>query len=837
MKVPILPLPISKEIYEQLPMSLKLLAFHCTPEDESAFAAYLKGEYMNVSTKANMLWFQDYTGLPEIVNLAAKREALANLGKDPKVIKAQVPTHMVFDHSVRTMGTIAENMDDELRLNRGRIRMAKWAAKQMGIKVVPPGKGVIHQINFEKMVPVFNSEGRPVFGKGTDSHSPMVNGLGILAWGIGGSEAQLVFNGERVGMKIPKVIAINLSGELWPGVSSSDFAFYLKKVMRDIGVTGAFVEVIGKGVDTLPVAARGTIANIAAEFGSRTVLFGIDNQTVDFLALSGRHHGVRYRAIKYGIWRTRKNEKKVHHTKVVNVNLSEVQRGINGPDEPHLWNPLEKAGAHVKNVFVTKGVDQTKVFHVDGVEEPIPNGALLLASIASCTHTANPDSIIRAAIFAKKAARYGFQVKPWVKTAFASGSLVADIYLKKMGLIKYLEEMGFGISAHGCGACIGQSGGLNEIGNDLIKQGMVPTSIVSANRNYAGRQDANVSISFLGAPDMIIAYAIVGRMDVDITTHDFGGGITLENLVANEGEVADAMKYMNKGMHTMAYTNLFKGSKEYQSIDTPNSPLYDWPDDVLVKRPPFFVGMKPDPDQVSGINGARILGIFGNNFSTDAISPAGEPIQIPAVMDYLASQGVTNFRDVLSLGGYRSNDNVVAAGTFGNPTNQNLMVPGKKGGWTVYFPDGELMSIYNAAKKYREAGIPQVIIGGINYGCGSSRVMAASGPWMLGVKTIIAQSFEAIHRSNLWQNGIVPLCFPAGENAETLSLIGDETWDIPLDEISSATKNIQATLTRTNGETMNITLTAMLESEQELEFLQHGGAMQKQLREFAQTAA
>lgn len=828
-----LPLPISKEIYERLPMNLKLLAWHCMPEDEQAFAAYLEGQSKNVNTKATMLWFQDYTGIPEIVNLAAKREALVGFGLSPEVVRAKVPTHLVFDHSVRTLGNLEQNLADEVRLNYGRMRMAKWAAQNLGITVVPPDKGVIHQINFEKMVPVFDATGRPVFGKGTDSHSPMVNALCVLAWGVGGGEAQLVIDGERIGMKIPKVFAINLKGKLRPGVSSSDLAFYLKKVMREVGVTGAFVEVIGEGVDTLPVAARGTIANIAAEFGSRTVIFGIDQKTVDFLALSGRDSGVEELAKAYGLWRTPENEFNVVHTEVVDLNLAEVQRGINGPNEPHLWTVLEGAQSHVKNVFEKAGVIEK--YYTVGTVENIPNGALLLASIASCTHTANPDSILRAALFMKKAAEKNLQVKPWVKTAFASGSRVADQYLAALGLLPYIEKMGFSISAHGCGACIGQSGGLNEIGNTLLEAGLIGTSIVSANRNYAGRQDASISISFLGSPELIVAYALAGRMDVDITTYDFGDGSTFADLTATDGEVDQALRIINKDMHTAAYTDLFKGGAAYEAIVPPTGPLYDWPNDILVKKPPFFVGLTATPLPVVRVSDARVLGMFGDNFSTDAISPAGEPIQIPAVMEYLDSQGVNNPSDILSLGGYRSNDEVVAAMTFSNPTNQNLMIPEKKGGWTLSYPSGQVMSIYNAAYLYRKNGIPQIIIGGKNYGCGSSRVMAATGPWMLGVKAIIAESFEAIHRSNLWQNGIVPLCFTEGDGIEKLELIGDEVWDIPLDQITPDTKTIVATFTRMNGDVCDSTLTVMLESYQELEFLQNGGAMQKQLREFAAT--
>jgi aconitate hydratase len=825
-------IPIPKGIYDKLPLSLKLLAWHCRPEDAAAFAAYINGEYKNVQTKASMLWFQDFTGVPELVNMAAQRDALDKLSLNPRIITARIKTHLVYDHSVTTMGKLSQNLLDEVRLNYDRMRVTKWAARAMNIKVIPPDKGVIHQINFEKYVPVFDENGIPTFGKGTDSHTPMVNALGILAWGIGGGEAQLVFNGKRIGMKIPKVVAINLTNKLRPGISSSDLAFYLKKIMREVGVKGAFVEFIGEGVDTLPVAARGTISNIAAEFGSRTAMFGIDNQTINFLALSDRDANVEETAKAYGMWRTHENEFDVVRSKVVDLDLSTVERGINGPDEPHLYTSLSGAQAHVKNVFKKNKVEE-KYFTVAGVEAQIPNGALLLASIASCTHTANPDSILRAALTIKKAVEYGLTIPPWVKTAFASGSRVADQYLNALGLIPYIEKLGFGIAAHGCGACIGQSGGLNEVGNELLELGITPTSIVSSNRNYAGRQDANVSISFLGAPDLVVAYALVGKMDVDITTHDFGNGIILANLTPTDNEVAQALMVINKDMHTAAYENLFVGSKEYEAIEAPTGDLYDWPESVLVKRPPFFLGMGVNPDPIRPIVCARTLGIFGNNFSTDAISPAGEAIQIPAVMEYLASQGVVKLHDIISMGGYRSNDEIVMAGTFSNPTNQNFMIPGKKGGVTIYHPSGTELSIYHAAMRYKEDKVPLLVIGGENYGCGSSRVMAATGPLMLGVKAIIAVSFEAIHRSNLWQNAIVPLCFTDGQNAQTLGLDGSERWNILIDEINENTKTIKALLIRSSGHEEEITLNVMLEAPQEFGFLQQGGAMLEQLRELA----
>ena len=835
-----LKLPISKEIYDKLPMSLKLLAWHCKPEDERAFAAYLQGEHKTVSATATMLWFQDYTGVPEIVNLAAQRLALSEMNLDPNVISAKVPVHLVFDHSVRTLsGSLAENMEDEFRLNGGRMRVAKWAGKAFGIKIIPPGKGVIHQINFEKLVPVFDNTGLPVFGKGTDSHTPMVNALGVLAMGIGGAEAQMVFSGQSIGMKIPEVFAINLQNKLRPGVSSSDLAFYLKKVMHGLnGIVGSFVEVIGKGVDSLPIPARGTISNVAAEFGSRVVLFGIDQQTIDFLALSGRDENVEDLAKAYGIWRTPENEfTNVSHTRVVNIDLSTIERGISGPDQPHFWNSLSDAEAHVKEVFKKNKVTEN-VFTVSEVDEAVPDGALLLASIASCTHTANPDSILRAALLIKKAVEHGLTVKSWVKTAFASGSRVADQYLKKLGLLSYIEQLGFGIAAYGCGACIGQSGGLNPIGNKLLEQGLIATSIVSSNRNYPGRQDANVSISFLAAPDLVVLYAIAGRMDIDIATYDFGGGLTMADLVASEHDVAEALKVINKEMHTAAYEGLLIGSDQYEAMQVPEGPLYDWPADLLVKKPPFFDGMKKVPDPVRGLFAARTLGIFGDGFSTDAISPAGEPIQIPAVMEYLRANGITKKEDVLSLGGYRSNDDIVAAMTFSNPTNCNAMVPGVKGGYTMYYkyPEEKMLSIFEAAMRYKKDRIPLVVIGGKNYGCGSSRVMAATGPWMLGVRAIIAQSFEAIHRSNLWQNGIVPLCLPEGMSAENLILDGSETWSIPLDEIITlGSKTLTATMLRTGGQTTEVVLTVMCESDQEFDFLINGGAMQKQLRGFVTT--
>ncbi len=823
-------LPLPKEVYNQLPASLKLLAWHCLPEDASAFEAYLIGKHVNVQTKASMLWFQDYTGVPEITNLAAKRDALAKLGKDPSVITAQVPTHLVFDHSVRTKGSLAENLADETRLNFGRIRIAKWAGEQMGITIIPPNKGVIHQINTEKLVPVFDKDGVPVFGKGTDSHTPMVNANCILAWGIGGSEAQKVFAGERIGMKIPKVVAINLINELPIGISSSDLCLALKPILRKIDVTGAFVQFIGEGVNTLPLEARATIANVAAEFGSRVALFMVDDETVKFLSYSDRDRHVESLSKSYGLWRNEENEFNVSYSQTEIVDLSTMQRGVSGPNTPHNWVPLSEAHEKVKETFAELSISTSKIYQEN--ETNIPNGALLLASIASCTHTANPDSILRAALLAKRAVKKGLSIKPWVKTAFASGSKVADQYLEALELKPYIEQLGFGITAYGCGACIGQSGGLNKIGDALLKQGFTPTSVVSSNRNYAGRQDASVSLSFLAAPDLIIAYAIAGRIDIDITSYDFGDGVYLKDLLPSHEEVAEAKAIITKDMHQTAYEDLFEGTESYNAIEFPSGPLYDWQDDILVKKPPFFVDLTKDPAPIVDVKDARVLGIFGNDFSTDAISPAGNPTQIPAAMDYLHEHGVFDLRDILSIGGYRSNTDLLSSTIFSNPTNQNLMVE-QKGGWTKYYPSGEELSIYIAAQRYKSENVPLIVIGGINYGCGSSRVMAASGPYMLGVKSVIAESYEAIHRSNLWQMGIVPLCFMEGENAETFGIDGSEVWEIPLSEIDENTDVLNVSFIKSSGETIAFQVRVALESPQEYGFLQHGGVMQQQLREMA----
>jgi len=597
-------------------------------------------------------------------------------------------------------------------------------------------------------------------------------------------------------------------------------------MLRKIDVKGQFVQFIGEGVDSLPLEARATIANVAAEFGSRVALFMIDEQTIKFLSYSGRDEGVEERAKAYGLWRTHENEFEVTYSQIEEIDLSSIKTGISGPNTPHNWVALDGVPQRLQETFNTEGVEE-RSFTVDGVE--IPNGAVLLSSIASCTHTANPDSVLTAALLAKKACKKGLMPKPWTKTAFASGSRIAYEYLKELELDTYLEKMGFGISAFGCGACIGQSGGLNEMGNKALELGLTPTSVVSANRNYAGRQDANVSISFLANPHLVIAYAIAGRIDIDIRSYDLGNGVFLADIMPTREEIEDAKSHITKDMHTKAYENLFEGTDEYESIETPDSELYDWPEDILVKPSPFFEGMTAEPQPLVAITGARTLGIFGDNFSTDAISPAGDPVDIPAAMEYLKDNGINDASKSPSIGGFRSNWLMLSSTIFSNPTNQNMMVE-RKGGYTIDYTTGKEATIFTAANNYREKNIPLVVIGGENYGCGSSRVMAASGPRMLEVKSIIATSYEAIHRSNLWQLGVLPLRFKEGTTPITLALSGSEQWHIPLDELTAETTSLLASYTR-GEETFEIELDVAIESPQEFEFLRHGGAMQQQLRE------
>lgn len=859
-----LPLPVGT--YMKLPISLKLLAWRTEKSDLPGYKKWLNGKAATVGVTASNVWFQDYTGIPEINTLAGQRAALQKLGKDPTQVSAQVLSWMVIDHSAATWtNDLDENVKREFRLNKDRYGLAKWADRHLGIKVIPPGKGVIHQVNTEKLVLPFDETGRPNLGKGTDSHSPMVNCLGYIGWGVGGPEALQALSGTPIEMAIPKVYGVRLTGTLPVGVNASDLALYLKKALRDVDVTKSFVEIFGPGVDNLSLPSRATVANVAAEFGSRVAMFGIDRKTVDFLALSGRDDGVEDLAKAYGLWRDHANEEDVVRTKVVDVNLADIPIGIAGPDTPHNHVPLSDAQRHVRTVFKDKGVNSERSFKVNtsAGRVRVPNGALLLAAIASCTQTANPLAVLRGALFARNALRKGLSVKPWVKTAFAAGSPVAEEYLNELGLMEDLRQLGFNISAFGCGACIGQSGGLNVIGNQLLEQGMTGTSIASSNRNYAGRQDANVSISFLGRPDLVIAYAIAGRMDIDLESYNFARGLTIfgrelkffgkrinffrkkvsfSDLMPDDQEIGKAAGIVSADMYDEAYGNLYEGNDLWESIPVSDDPVYEWPvDSTTVAEPTAFAGITPEPEPIQAMKGGKTLFIAGDSFSTDAISPAGSPLGVPAAMEYLKSLGVTDPDDVLSIGGYRSNPNMLNRTIFSNPTNQNLMVKAP-GGWTIHGPSGEEITVFAASERYRNEGTPLVVIGGENYGCGSSRAMAASGPKDLGVKVVIAQSFEAIHRSNLWQFGIVPFTFDQREtsedsdevvNAQFYGLDGTESWDIPLDKVTVDTREIEAKFTRANGEVVTLTLIVELESDQEHEFFLQGGAIPQQMRALA----
>ncbi|MBL1434057.1 aconitate hydratase AcnA [Candidatus Wolfebacteria bacterium] len=825
-----LTLPLPAATYNKLPPSLKLLAWHTSKNTLGSFQAWLDGESQEVDVMASQVCLQDFTGIPMLLDMATQRSALHAVGKDPLLIGTKLPIHMVFDHSVTTkFSSLAKNVKEEQRINGDRLRFGKWAGAKMGIRVIPPGVGVIHQLNTEKLVPVFDQTGLPTFLKGTDSHTPMVGANGILAWGVGGPEAMKVVSKEAIGMKIPNVYGVRLSNKLPKGITASDLGLYLKKVLRKTVTKGSFVEFFGEGVDTLALESRGTLSNIAAEFGARTAVFGIDKTTVQFLALSGRDTNVEKLAKAYGLWRNEETEEGVQRTDIIDIDLSEIKSGISGPNTPHNWVSLENAEAHIAKVFEDKGVgSSTKEFTIPEIEEPVPDGALLLASIASCTQTGNPEAVLQAALLARNAVKAGLTTKPWTKTSFAAGSPLADEYLGASNLLPYLEQLGFAIVAHGCGPCIGQSGGLNALGKKLVVAGLTPTSIVSANRNYAGRHDGDIEISFLSNPALIVAYALLGRVDKNIEEADLGNGTLLSDIWPDDDEIAEAKSVINREMYERVYANPTQGNKHWQEIEIPDSDIYDFPKSITIKLPPFFEGLSADLKPIKGLMHARTLCIVGNDYSTDAISPAGDLTKNPAAINYLVQHGVTDTDDILSTGGYRANYEMLMTTIFSNPKARNLM-SSRDGGWTIHHPSGEDLTIFETSAQYRHENIDMVVIGGKNYGCGSSRVMAASGPWMLGVRAVIAESFEAIHRSNLWQMGIVPFCFKEGTTAETLGLDGSEEWNIPLNNLSAKSTDLPSSFMK-NGEIHKLNLVVALESEQEFEFLQHGGVMQMQLR-------
>ncbi len=798
---------------------------------------------------------QDFTGVPCVVDLATMREAIADLGGDPTKVNPLAPAELVIDHSViadlfGTKTSFEENTDIEYQRNKERYRFLRWGQSAFDeFKVVPPGTGIVHQVNIEYLARVVMT--RTVGGVlraypdtvvGTDSHTTMVNGLGVLGWGVGGIEAEAALLGQPVSMLIPRVIGFKLSGQLPVGTTATDLVLTITERLRKHGVVGKFVEFYGPGVAALPMANRTAIGNMSPEYGSTCAIFPIDDETLRYLTLTGRSTEqielVEKYSKKNGLWHDPSIEPRF--SEYIELNLAEVVPSIAGPKRPQDRISLDHSKSAYNEIIPTYLSDKSSSkainVSVNGKATSISNGAVAIASITSCTNTSNPSVMIGAALLAKKAVEKGLRSKPWVKTTLAPGSKVVTDYYDKAGLTPFMEELGFNLVGYGCVTCIGNSGPLPiEISKAINEHDLAVTAVLSGNRNFEGRISPDVKMNYLASPPLVVAYALAGTMNHDFESDAIGNDqqgnpVYLKDIWPSAQEIdAVIASCISSDMFKKDYATVFEGDHRWKSLDTPTGKTFEWESDsTYVRKPPYFDGMPREPKAVTNIAGARVLAILGDSVTTDHISPAGNIKADSPAGKYLAEHGIER-TDFNSYGSRRGNHEVMIRGTFANIRLKNLLLDGVEGGFTRNFlKDGAQATIYEASAEYQAAGVPLVILAGKEYGSGSSRDWAAKGTALLGVRAVIAESFERIHRSNLIGMGVLPLQFLDGQNAKSLGLTGSETF-----EISGITElNNGQTPKTLKVKAGNISFEAKLriDTPGEADYYRHGGIMQYVLR-------
>jgi aconitate hydratase len=807
---------------------------------------------------------QDFTGVPCIVDLAAMREAIVKLGGDPQKVNPLAPAELVIDHSVQVdeygaANSLQHNNEIEFQRNGERYMFLRWGQTAFSnFKVVPPNTGIVHQVNIERLARVIFSD--DAAGKktaypdtlvGTDSHTTMVNGLGVLGWGVGGIEAEAAMLGQPVTMLIPQVIGFKLTGALPAGTTATDLVLTVTEILRKKGVVDKFVEFFGDGLKGLPLADRATIANMSPEFGSTCAIFPIDEETIRYLELTGRSAEqialVEAYAKAQGLWRIN-GAPQADYTDVVALDLSTVEPSLAGPKRPQDRVPLTKAKrvyqSSVKKMAEERTQKNPKATgsapaKVGNASFEVKDGAVLIAAITSCTNTSNPAVMVAAGLLARNALKQGLNVKPWVKTSLAPGSRVVTDYLTKAGLLHDLEQLGFYTVGYGCTSCIGNSGPLKPEISEAVKVGdVVACSVLSGNRNFEGRVHPEIKMNFLASPPLVVAYALAGSLDIDITAEPLGQGkdgkpVYLKDIWPSAPDVAAAVaSSVDSAMFKKGYANVFLGDANWAAIKTPAGKIYAWDGkSTYVKNPPYFDGITMTPVPMGDIRGARALAVLGDSVTTDHISPAGNISKSSPAAKYLVSQGVQAV-DFNSYGARRGNHEVMMRGTFANIRLRNMLLPGTEGGVTQHIPSGEQMSIFDAAMKYKEAKTPLVILAGTEYGTGSSRDWAAKGTMLLGVKAVIAESFERIHRSNLIGMGVLPLQYKEGQSAQSLGLTGKETFEIAgLNR--GAAKVVKVIAKNDAGKTIEFEARLRIDTPKELDYYQHGGILQYVLRQLA----
>lgn len=803
---------------------------------------------------------QDFTGVPAVVDLAAMRDAMKNLGGDPDKINPLQPAELVIDHSVQVdkfgnNSAFEENESLEYTRNQERYAFLKWGQKAFSnFKVVPPETGIVHQVNLEYLArTVFTQENDGVMQAypdtlvGTDSHTTMINGLGVLGWGVGGIEAEAAMLGQPISMLIPQVVGFELTGKLPEGTTATDLVLLVVEILRKHGVVGKFVEFYGEGLDSLPLADRATIANMAPEYGATCGIFPIDKETINYLRLSGRDEGsiavVEAYAKAQGFFRTKDNAN-TKFSSNIKLDISSVVPCISGPKRPQdrvlLKESQAKFSDAVKALKEERGSESNGVSSttINGEDVDIKDGAVVIAAITSCTNTSNPSVMLGAGLVARKAREKGLNVKPWVKTSLGPGSRVVSDYLDHAGLTDDLNALGFNVVGYGCTTCIGNSGPLpTEVSKAISDGDLTVTSVLSGNRNFEGRVHAEVRMNYLASPPLVVAYAIAGTMNIDLQNDSLGKDndgkdVYLKDIWPTQHEIQDVVNAnVTREQFTSSYQNVFAGNERWANLASPEGQLFDWNNDsTYVQNPPYFTNMSKDAGSVEDITDARVLALLGDSVTTDHISPAGAIKQDSPAGKYLMDNGVSA-TDFNSYGSRRGNHEVMMRGTFANIRLRNLLAPGTEGGITIKLPEGNQTSIYDAAMEYQKEGVASIILAGKEYGSGSSRDWAAKGPRLLGVKAVIAESYERIHRTNLVCMGIVPLQFNDGDTAASLGLTGHEVFSISgLNNGEAKEVNVVAA-----GDKGDITFTAKvrIDTPQEIIYMRNGGILHYVLRQLA----
>nr|WP_269800919.1 aconitate hydratase AcnA [Aliidiomarina celeris] len=866
---------------DKLPVSLKVLLENLLrhedgstvkKEDIEAVAAWLKNKSSSheIEYRPARVLMQDFTGVPAVVDLAAMRDAVAKAGLPANKINPLSAVDLVIDHSVMvdkfgSDSAFEENVKIEMERNKERYEFLRWGQKAFNnFRVVPPGTGICHQVNLEYLAQVAwtgEMDGRtyvyPDTLVGTDSHTTMINGLGVLGWGVGGIEAEAAMLGQPISMLIPEVIGFRLDGALKEGITATDLVLTVTQMLRKKGVVGKFVEFYGPGLKHLPLADRATIANMAPEYGATCGFFPVDEETVRYLRLSGRDESVIERVEAYskaqGMWRT--DDQEPDFTDSLELDMSTVEPSLAGPKRPQDRVSVPKLRENFDlllnsmNVSVddemggveslTKAqLDDSTAVPIEGTDHKLSHGDVVIAAITSCTNTSNPSVMLAAGLVAKKAVEKGLQRKPWVKSSLAPGSKVVTDYLKAAGLEEYLDALGFDLVGYGCTTCIGNSGPLpDDVAKAVEKGDLVVSSVLSGNRNFEGRIHPLVKANWLASPPLVVAFALAGSTRMDLSkdalgTDKDGNPVYLKDIWPTNEEIQNAVKQVTSEMFTTQYGAVFDGDEHWQALEIPDSETYDWQEDsTYVANPPFFEGIDKPAAEPEDIQGARVLAVFGDTITTDHISPAGAIKADSPAGKYLQEQGVA-VSDFNSFGSRRGNHEVMMRGTFANIRIKNLMLDGVEGGFTRYMPAGEQMPIYDAAMKYQSENTPLVILAGKEYGTGSSRDWAAKGTRLLGVKAVIAESYERIHRSNLVGMGVLPLQFAEGESAQSLGLDGSEQIDIlGLNADIKPGQRFNVKASKDDGTTVEFEVLCRIDTANEIRYFLSGGILHHVLRQ------